>query len=142
MILSLLPTRKWRVLILAVVGFCLSGPRATAGCGPDHGLETMLRLFSSTDPTGALSPTGGTPRRQCPQNTPGEQPCQGPFCSGNPPTDAVPLSSRSAEQTQDQWSVLLAPAQAPDQCAEPLFLSSAPLPLRRTVSIFHPPRHS
>jgi hypothetical protein len=146
---------RWAKYGLACAAFLfLAESRLLAGCG-DHQLFNFQAFETvSTSTPHAIQPGAGLttsnlnkplPCGQCPfqQNMPGEEPCRGPYCSGNPLPHGTPVSSTNVQETQELWS-LCNSLGTPDcqQHGNWLHPSESILPISSTDSIFHPPRQA
>ena len=127
--------------------------RASAAC-TDHTFFSFQANPTESNSRGARStsqtstapgkPSAPLPCGQCPGNAPipGDAPCRGPFCSGDPLPQGVPITSTKVNPSQEQWSLwLVLPEGAETPTSAWLALSQLVIPLDRTTSIFHPPRH-
>jgi hypothetical protein len=121
--------RNGRAALLLVVVACLTPERASAGCGNHDGVfhDPLIAI----DQQQTALPDDPTPTT----------PCQGPNCSRRqspdaPPPATAPITPQATEAVIDSRAVLSEGSRSTFPCD-----FSSPRPVRRTSSIFHPPRH-
>jgi hypothetical protein len=124
------PLRGWRAALLLVAAVCLSPERAAAGCG-DH--VTILTGAANAD----RHAVPGTPEAPI-----SPVPCDGPNCSGAPTRHAPPLAPVSSFSPQAKEVVHSLGAVSDSDGPRASFDHdyTSPRPIRRSPSIFHPPR--
>jgi hypothetical protein len=116
--------------MLLVAGACLTPERASAGCG-DH--VTILN-GSAAGEHHAAAPADST--------LPTKLPCQGPNCSGEPVRQQAPATP-VAPTTPQGKEIAQTLDSLGDDGALPSRLdrdSAGSRPIRRSTSVFHPPR--
>jgi len=128
------PVRGWRAALLLVAVACASPNRASAECG-EH--VTVLTPTASASLDARATPAPGAAVLPASPKVP----CSGPNCSRAPERPAPPFAPAPTAEPQAK-EVLQVPgaAEQPDGAASRLNDFTPPFPIRRSSSIFHPPR--
>lgn len=115
----------WAVAALAIA--CYTPTRAeAAGCsGHAPGFYSLIETDAAADPAG-------------PVGEPAPKPCQGPNCSRAPLRDGLPPAPAASPQFKEQVRCFAFDADSPPASFDREAHSERPV--KRTTSIFHPPR--
>ena len=130
--------RRWAGAALALLacGWFAPASAQAKGCALREYMDAVEAHFDDLVAAGAIAETPGRPIP-----VPGDRPmpCSGAFCSGKPA--APPMPAPSATSRAPQWGCLT--ERPPLPTSEPLLDPSrddGARPVRRPLSIFHPPR--
>jgi hypothetical protein len=126
--------RAWRAALLLVAAACASPGRASAECG-----DYVVVLNGQTLTHSAERPPSTSLTREAPADPKG--PCSGPNCSRSPDHPVPPFAPAPAPGPHGKEAAQTLGSDEPAECRSSRlddFIS--PRPVRRAVSIFHPPR--